>query len=199
MNGQDVLLNGELGMIFRAQDITAAEKTILASYFKTTQAIAGCQAIRKRIGHCLFGMRAVYGERIFITVSPNRRHSSMILRLRRVRENDPVAHAGTPASECVRDHAGPLEPPMFLHGALGPGADECAFAEVPFPELRMRQSMNAQDPLSSVHHYLYCMRVLLPAAFGLRMCFNCPHCNEKFANIMEPLMTFAPKVAQDID
>ena len=52
-----------------------------------------------------------------------------------------------------------------------------AYAELKFPALKTRQALNAQDPLSSVHHYLFCIRVLLPAAFGVRMCFNCPHCN----------------------
>ena len=37
--------------------------------------------------------------------------------------------------------------------------------------------MNAQDPISSVHYYMVSMYVLLPGAFGLRMCLNCPHCN----------------------
>ncbi len=49
--------------------------------------------------------------------------------------------------------------------------------EIPLPELVTRQGLNAQDPLASVHHYLFFMYVILPAAFGVRMCFNCPDCN----------------------
>ena len=41
----------------------------------------------------------------------------------------------------------------------------------------MRQQWVAQDPLASVHYYVVIMRVLLPAAFGVRMCFQCPDCN----------------------
>ena len=57
-----------------------------------------------------------------------------------------------------------------------------AWASVEWPSLRTRQAFNAQDPLSSVHHYLFCIRVLLPATFGVRMCFNCPHCNRDDLN-----------------
>ena len=38
--------------------------------------------------------------------------------------------------------------------------------------------LDAQDMLGSVHHYPIHMRVLLPLAFGIRMCFERPHCNE---------------------
>ena len=48
----------------------------------------GCQAIRQKIGHILFGFRVVYGEVVFVTISPNRRHSSLLLRLSRTRAND---------------------------------------------------------------------------------------------------------------
>ena len=40
----------------------------------------------------------------------------------------------------------------------------------------VRQGWNAQDPLSSCYHYLFCMYVVLPAIFGIRMCFQCPDC-----------------------
>ena len=53
-----------------------------------TKYMSGCQAIRQKIGHILFGFRVVYGEVIFVTISLNRRHSSLLLRLSRVRAND---------------------------------------------------------------------------------------------------------------
>ena len=34
----------------------------------------------------------VYGEVVFVTISPNRRHSSLLLRLSRVRANDTTLH-----------------------------------------------------------------------------------------------------------
>ena len=90
---------------------------MLRSYFKVTQSIAGCQALRRRIGHCLFGFRVVFGECFFITVSPNRRWSHLIMRLSRTRRNDPMADEFLrPSSGHVkyrRTHAGSSSPPLF--------------------------------------------------------------------------------------
>ena len=70
------------------------EKLVLRSYLNVTKNISGCQALRSKIGHILFGFRCVYGECIFVTVSPNRRHSSLILRLSRARRNDTMLSKG---------------------------------------------------------------------------------------------------------
>ena len=55
-------VNGDLALLFRADDLLPAEKVLLRCYLNVTQSIAGCQAIRRRIGHCLFGFRIVAGE-----------------------------------------------------------------------------------------------------------------------------------------
>ena len=39
-------------------------------------------------GHCLFGFRVVYGEGLFVTISPSRQHTSMVEKLSRARAND---------------------------------------------------------------------------------------------------------------
>ena len=49
--------------------------------------------------------------------------------------------------------------------------------ELALPSSSQRLAWNAEDPLASVHNYLIEMRVLVPLAFGIKMCFNCPHCN----------------------
>lgn len=54
---------------------------------------------------------------------------------------------------------------------------EEATATLNLPPLADRLGINAQDPLSSVQHYLLCAYVLLPGVLGLRMCLRCPHCN----------------------
>ena len=54
---------------------------------------------------------------------------------------------------------------------------EEASLELPMPPLQVRQAWNAEDPLASVHHFLFVMYVLIPAAFGVRMCLQCPDCN----------------------
>ena len=85
INGVKENINGNIQMLFAAEDLTSAERIILRSYLNTTASISGCQQIRKKIGACCFGLRVVLGECIFVTVSPNRRHSSMVLKLSRAR------------------------------------------------------------------------------------------------------------------
>ena len=89
INGVKKNINGNIQMLFAAEDLTSAERIILRSYLNTTASIAGCQQIRKTIGACCFGLRVVLGECIFVTVSPNRRHSSMVLKLSRARLSPP--------------------------------------------------------------------------------------------------------------
>jgi hypothetical protein len=171
-------INGNVSMLFAADDITSAEKIVLRSYLNTTASIAGCQQIRKKIGASCFGFRVVHGECIFVTVSPSRRHSSMVLKLSRARRNDVGLTGQGATSESRRRCASATQPSIFCSTDLtvDPDGREVEF-EVPLPPMCVRQGWNAQDPLASVHHYLVFMYVVLPAAFGLRMCFNCPDCN----------------------
>ena len=90
IDGRVVPINGNLGLLFSDSSIDATDKLILRSYMAVTKNISGCQALRKRIGHILFGVRCCYGESIFVTISPNRRHSALLLRLSRCRRNDPM-------------------------------------------------------------------------------------------------------------
>ena len=140
----------------------------------------------QRIGHILFGFRCVYGECIFVTVSPNRRHSSLIFRLSRVRANDTSlrnrdensADTSRRTSFWRHRYGSPNEPGIFGPSTLtaDPTGEKTEVA-VRLPEWPVRQQWIAQDPLASVHYYLVMMRVVVPAAFGVRMCFHCPDCN----------------------
>jgi hypothetical protein len=114
VHGKKMPINGDVAMLFRADDLTAAEKTLLRSYLNVTRAISGCQAIRKRIGHCLFGFRVVYGDVIFVTVSPNRRHSTWLMRVSRIRRNDTMHLGSGPHVKKREAHAGSQTPPLFL-------------------------------------------------------------------------------------
>ena len=165
-------------MLFSADGITSAQKIILRAYLNTTANIAGCQAIRKKIGHCCFGFRVVHGEVIFVTVSPNRRHSSMILKLSRCRANDVSLERSDSVAAYRKRHCGPNTPKIFASKSIAddPSGEE-ATVEIPMPDIFDRQGCNAQDPLSSCHHYLFFMHVILPGIFGIRMCLSCPDCN----------------------
>jgi hypothetical protein len=171
-------LNGNIGMILGADDLDIAEKTVLRQYLNTTRNIAGCQAVRARIGHCLFGMRVAHGECIFVTLSPHRLHGAMLLKLSRARRRDTSFLARDSCTRARQTCCGVDEPPIFFDGFVHDSEDaERATATLKLPCLDDRRGLIARDPLSSVHQYLICLYVLLPAAFGIRMCSRCPHCN----------------------
>ena len=102
----------------------------------------------------------------------------MVLKMSRARRND-VGLIGTDATSAARRQlSGISDPKIFSNAELKGDPDGTAVSmEIPLPPLGIRQAWNAQDPLASVHHYLVFMYVVLPALFGLRMCFNCPDCN----------------------
>ena len=92
-------INGNYQLIFRADNLAALEKVILRSFIETTKNVSGCQAIRAKIGHIMFGFRVVHGECLFVTISPNRRHSALILHLSRVRANDTAVCTEAPVAK----------------------------------------------------------------------------------------------------
>ena len=55
---------------------------------------------------------------------------------------------------------------------------ERVFLKFGMPNLSDKQAWNAEDPPASVHHYLHNMRCYLPLLYGIRMCYQCPFCNE---------------------
>ena len=183
-------INGNIGILLSADNIDSSEKTLLRAYLNTTRNIAGCQAVRSRIGHCLFGMRVLHGECIFVTLSPNRLHGTMLFKLSRSRPGDTGFLARDSCTQARKTCCGVNEPPLFVDafvhasrpkgypdGESFGGDAETATATLKLPCLDDRRGIIARDPLSSVHQYLICLFVLLPAAFGIRMCSRCPHCN----------------------
>jgi len=161
-------INGNIGMLFSADDITSAEKIILRSYLNTTSNVAGCQAVRQKIGHCCFGFRVVHGEVVFLTVSPNRRHSSWLLKLSRAREQDTSLQGTDEVAQERRKHYGAHSPNIFSHTSVFHDPDgEQVSMEIPLPDIFIRQGWNAQDPLASCHHYLCFMYIVLPAILGV--------------------------------
>ena len=102
----------------------------------------------------------------------------MILKLARTRRNDASSAADDDTARARRKHCGPNTPSMFTQFSVAddPGGEKTTL-ELQVPDIYVRQAWNAQEPLSSCHHYLVCMHVILPAVFGIRMCFRCPDCN----------------------
>ena len=130
VHGKPLPVNGDFSLLFRADDLTPAEKTILKCYLNVTRSIAGCQALRRRIGHCLFGFRVVYGECIFVTVSPSRRHSHLLMRLSRIRRNDTMAQTSTGSSMHVANRERDMVVYFYiLHMKEGGGLGKRSFPQ----------------------------------------------------------------------
>ena len=101
-------------------------------------------------------MRVVYGETIFVTVSPNRRHSSMILKMSRARRNDTSLKGNDPVTHARKKFCGKDVPRIFAYNCYSDDAQgEATVKEIPLPALWIRQACNAQDPIASCHHYLF--------------------------------------------
>ena len=76
-----------------ANGLTPLERRLAWSMHFMCQNLPGVQQLRQLMGHAQFGARIVYGDCIFITVSPNSQHSALVLRLCRTRRNDPSLSA----------------------------------------------------------------------------------------------------------
>ena len=158
-----------------ADDLSHEQKLLLNSYQRVSKHFAGSQEIRQKAGHCLFGFRATLGEGTFITITPDRRHSNLLLHLSRVRKNDSSLEGEDDVNACRRKVASEFEPKLVLPPDVEP---EEAYKYLPLPPLPKRQALNARDPLSSVQHYDVAIRVILSCILGIRMCMQCPNCND---------------------
>ena len=134
------------------------------------------------MGHCLFGMRVVEGECVFLNFSPDRRQSSMIFKFLRVRATDTTLERPADVVRFRKVCSNADAPEIFTWKCVADYEDsdvkdEKVQFELPLPALSTRWACNADDLLSSVHHYSYCAKVVLPTALRMRMCMMCPHCN----------------------
>jgi hypothetical protein len=82
---------GDFTKLHLAHGLSPTQKRLIKNVHFLSAGIPGTQQIRKKMGHGLFGARIGYGEGLFITISPNDRHSGLCLRLSRVRRTDPAA------------------------------------------------------------------------------------------------------------
>ena len=79
---------GDITKLPFAHNLSATERILINNMKWKASHVEGTQEIRKIMGHRAFGARVVYGEAIFITISPSERHSGLALRLLRYRRND---------------------------------------------------------------------------------------------------------------
>jgi hypothetical protein len=151
-----------------AHNLSPTERELIRNMDFKAAHVPGTQQIRELMGHNMFGMRVVYGEGIFITVSPSERHNGLALRLLRYRQSDPALTADERWAEWKR-----------LASGQSPKLEEPSEDEVvlDLPDYEFRRLLLARQPLSVVDAFNVTVRVVLARTLGLRMCPRCPHCN----------------------
>ena len=130
--------------------------------------------MRRKAGHCLFGLRTTHGETLFFTISPDRRHSTLLLKLSRARQNDTSLRAQGDTALWRRRLAGADVPSLTVPPGTAPEEVEKVLE---LPPLAIRKKIYAQDPLSAIQRYDVATRVLLGRIAGTRFCPRCPDCN----------------------
>ena len=159
-------LGGDATKLRFADGLTKTERELLRSVQHISSKLPGTQEVRQLMGHALFGARVIYGDGLFITISPSDRHAGLTLRLSRYRQNDPVLNG----SAMSRDLA------LRLASRNYPALEETDNV-VDLPDYVCRKLWNAQDSMSIVDGFSIWVRVVFARLAGLRMCPRCPRCN----------------------
>ena len=110
----------------------------------------------------------MYGQGIFMTISPGERHNYLAIRLSRYRSRDPCITHGDTLGEA--DWTGTDKPSLRA-------ADDDVF-EIEVPGYDLRRLIQARDPLACANAFSVQVRCVLATLLGLRMCPRCPHCCE---------------------
>ena len=158
---------GDTSKLYWAVGTSAEERRLLQNVEFVTSAIPGCQAIRRRMGRLGFSASLVYGSGISITISPSERHGGLAIRLSRYRGSDPLLDPSHAANE--RPWIGKDKPSLETHDN-STADDE--------PDYETRKIILARDPLCAVDAFTVQVRVVLACLLGIRMCPDCPHCNQ---------------------
>lgn len=112
---------GDTTKLKYAEGLTEDQRKIVRELDHRVSNLEGTQQIRLRMGHCIFGAM-VFGDSIFLTISPSDRHFGLTLRLSRHRRNDPILRTGDDAEDMAMRVARAdwprLEAAPTLNGAL---------------------------------------------------------------------------------
>ena len=101
---------GDTSKLPYAEGLDAFARSLARKVNFISETLPGNQIVRKMMGHCELGARIMYGDSIFITISPNEQHSALVLRLIRNRANDPMLHGTDPVDAALRAMSGLKEP-----------------------------------------------------------------------------------------
>ena len=156
---------GDVSKLHMVPELPRAARILLQNVQHVSAKIPGTVEVRKLMRHETHAYRIIYGEPIFVTISPNERDNLLSVRLFRCRKSDPVVEAG----EDARQWGGERQP------VLGTAVTEATAGLL--PAFEARRHLAAADPLSVVEAFHLQLRLCLRHLFGINICKNCPRCN----------------------
>ena len=162
-------INGDFSKLIFAEHLTQLQRKLLSDFRFRCKSLPGTQEIRIKIGHLGFWSTVVYGNGIFMTISPGERHNYLAIRLSRYRQRDPFMQAPTDAAAQQRPWGSKDSP------SIEPHADDEFHVDIPGYDLR--RLVLAQDPLAAANAFFVQIRVVLATVLGIRMCPHCLHCS----------------------
>ena len=146
-NGKRRKIQGDFTKLMFAENLSSLQKRLLADFRFRCSALPGTQEIRSKIGQLGFWASVVYGNGIFMTVSPSERHNYLAIRLSRYRAHDPLVE------ERHQPWIGSNAPSLEPHGT-----DQF---EVDVPGYDLRRVWLAEDPLAAANSFFVQLRTVL--------------------------------------
>ncbi len=127
-NGTKRYINGDITKLRYAHGLTKAEQKLLHNMGFVSKTLSGSQELRLQMGHCLTGAGVVYGDGVFITMSPSERHSGLTLRLLRKRSNDPWLKYGQADFKKLMQTLAAVEAPSLEAAMQGADSNGCEYS-----------------------------------------------------------------------
>jgi hypothetical protein len=124
--------------------------------------------------HDITAYRYRFGSFIMVTMSPNEKYSSIMMRFHRVRESDPIRTRDAGETDGVGSWGG-IHEPKFEESSEVELPIEPYAEQIPSSDARRR--ILARDPLACVQGFRTLCLIVMRTLFGVNACFDCPSCN----------------------
>ena len=155
-------INMDTTKLPQAENLSPMEKELLKVVRGKQRFMPGSPEIRRTMGHALFGLRVEHGEPLFVTISPNMRHSGLVLNMSRYRRGDPATRDNPENSFAAN------VPCMWQNMDT---------VTIDLPRHEFRKQLVARDPWAVCLAFQQAVRLILGQLFGLRWCGRCPECS----------------------
>ncbi|CAK0893135.1 unnamed protein product [Prorocentrum cordatum] len=182
INNRKQKVNGDMTKVRHVPTLGKAAHKLLTHIEHTSRRLSGTQEARRVMRFETNALRVRYGVPIFVTFSPDEGHNLLMVRLSRTRRQDPVHKAAD--DEAQSRLAGGRGWPRVAPDMDGLQMDlPMAAGEAEVPPWNERRRILARDPMASVDGFRILVDAALRHLFGVRICPNCPRCNEESGDL----------------